>query len=79
MDIKPLQTFSMWCTIINAAVLVLWITMARWPRSGIPLADQMFCIPRETFNVFMYSFIGVYKIFFLIFNLVPYVALLIME
>jgi len=78
MDIKTLQTFFMWCTIINAAVLVLWITMCLLAPDLVYRSQcRWFPIPRETFNVVMYSLIGVYKIFFLMFNLVPYVALLI--
>jgi hypothetical protein len=34
-------------------------------------------MPRPTFTVVFYSFIGLFKIFFLFFNLVPYLALLI--
>jgi hypothetical protein len=78
MDIETLQTFFMWCTIISAAVLVLWITMCMLaPDLVYRSQGRWFPIPRETFNVVMFSFIGIYKIFFLMFNLVPYVALLI--
>jgi hypothetical protein len=36
-----------------------------------------FPIPRKTFDVVIYSFLGLFKIFFLFFNVVPFVALLI--
>jgi hypothetical protein len=39
--------------------------------------SKWFPIPRETFNVVIYSFLGLFNIVFLVFNLVPYVALLI--
>jgi hypothetical protein len=39
--------------------------------------NKWFPIPRETFNVIYYSFLGLFKIAFLVFNVVPYVALLI--
>ncbi|MCZ6445193.1 MAG: hypothetical protein O7F17_00165 [Planctomycetota bacterium] len=39
--------------------------------------SKWFPIPRETFNVVIYSFLGLFKIVFLVFNVVPYVALLI--
>ena len=39
--------------------------------------SKWFSISRETFNVAIYSFLGLYKIFILVFNLIPYVALLI--
>ena len=34
-----------------------------------------FPIPRETFTVVMYAFLGAFKIVFLVFNVVPYMAL----
>jgi len=41
------------------------------------MQSKWFPIPRETFNVVIYAFIGLFKIIFLFFNVVPYVALLI--
>jgi hypothetical protein len=78
MDIQTLTTFFMWCTIINGALLVLWTAM--WilaPDLVYRTQSKWFPIPRETFNVVFYSFLGLFKIVFLIFNVVPYVALLI--
>ncbi|MHC4646213.1 MAG: DUF6868 family protein [Planctomycetota bacterium] len=39
--------------------------------------SKWFSISRETFNVAIYSFIGIYKIFVFVFNLIPCIALLI--
>ena len=39
--------------------------------------SRWFPISREAFNLAIYSFIGLYKMFILGFNLVPYVALVI--
>ncbi len=36
-------------------------------------------MPRETFNVVLYSFIGVYKLLVFVFCVVPYLALLIIQ
>jgi hypothetical protein len=36
-------------------------------------------MPREVFDVVLYSFLGLYKIVILVFNFVPYVALRIVE
>ena len=78
MDIQTLTTFFMWCTIINGALLVLWTTMCI-VAPGLVYRTQRawFPIPRKTFDVVIYSFLGLFKIFFLFFNVVPYVALLI--
>jgi hypothetical protein len=39
---------------------------------------KWFPMPKETFFPVFYMLIGIFKIFFLVFNAVPYVALLIM-
>ena len=80
MDIQTLTRFFMWCTIINGALLVLGTTMCILaPDLVYRTKSKWFPIPRETFNVVIYSFLGLFKIVFLVFNLVPYVALLIIR
>ena len=78
MDIQTLTTFFMWCTIINGALLALWTIMCIFASDLVyRMQSKWFPIPRETFNVVIYSFLGLFKIFVLVFNVVPYVALLI--
>ncbi len=78
MDIHTLTEFFMWCTVINGGLLIFWAVMFRLAPDLIYRTQRKwFPGPRETFNVVMYSFLGVFKIFFLVFNVVPYVALLI--
>jgi hypothetical protein len=47
------------------------------PGFGVRTQSKWFPLPRETFNVGIYSFLGLFKIVFLVFNLIPYVALVI--
>ena len=78
MDIQTLTKFFMWCTIMNGALLVLWTTMCiLTPDLVYRTQSKWFPIPRETFNVVIYSFLGLFKIVFLFFNVVPYAALII--
>ena len=78
MDLATLTTLFMWCTIINGGFLILWIAFCVLsPDLVYRTQSKWFPIPRETFNVVIYSFLGAFKVLFLIFNLVPYVALLI--
>ena len=78
MDIQTLTRFFMWCTIINGALLLFWITICILaPDMVYRTQNKWFPIPRETFNVVIYAFLGLFKIAFLTFNVVPYVALLI--
>ena len=78
MDVQTLTTFFMWCTIINTGLLLLWtVFFAFAPDLVYRTQSKWFPIPRETFHVVMYSFLGLFKVVFLVFNVVPYVALLI--
>jgi hypothetical protein len=78
MDIATLTTFFMWCTIINVGILVVWIIVfGLAPEFTYRIQTKLFPMPRETFNVIVYSGFSIYRIVFVVFNLVPYVALLI--
>ena len=78
MDMQTLTTFFMWCTIINGGLLILWTVFFVSAQELVyRTQSKWFPIPRDTFNVVLYSFLGVFKIAFLVFNVVPYVALLI--
>jgi hypothetical protein len=78
MDIQMLTSFFMWCTILNGAMLIISAVICMptqdWAYS---IHSKWFHIPREAFNIALYSFMGLFKIMFFIFNLVPYLALLI--
>jgi hypothetical protein len=79
MDIQTLTIFFKWCTIINGSILILWAGFTMFAPNLVYRTQSIwFPISRETFNVVIYSFLGVFKIFFLMFNVVPYAALLIM-
>lgn len=78
MDMATIQAFLMWCTIINTVLLtvsfVFCITARDWIYS---VHSRWFPISKESFCVAIYSFMGLYKVFILAFNLVPLLALMI--
>ena len=79
MDIQTLTNFFMWCTIINGGLLILWtVFMVFTPDLVYRIQNHWFPIPRESYNVVIYAFLGLVKLLFLVFNAVPYVALLIL-
>lgn len=41
------------------------------------MQSKWFPLPRETFNAIIYSYLGLFKVLFLLFNVTPYIALLI--
>ena len=76
MDIATIRAFFLWCTIINAGLLVLSFLLCVSAGDWIyRMHSRWFPISRESFNVAIYSFLGLFKIFVLAFNLVPYLAL----
>ena len=78
MDIETVRAFFMWCAIINAALLALsFVILALAGDWVYRMHGRWFPMPRETFNVVIYSFLGIFKILVIMFNLVPYVALVI--
>ena len=78
MDITSVRGFFLWCTIINGGVLLLSSVFCIFACGWIyQIHSRLFKVSRETFNVLIYSFIALYKMLFLVFNLVPYIALLI--
>ena len=78
MDITILKTFFMWCTIINCGLLIYSFVMFAFAGDWVyRMHSKWFPIPREAFNVAIYSLLGGYKILVIVFNLIPFVALVI--
>lgn len=76
MDLQGLTRFFLWCTIINGVLLVLSIVgCILVPDPGYSLQSQWFQVPRDTVAVAIYGFLGLFKVLWLIFNVVPYAAL----
>jgi hypothetical protein len=78
MSVDVLRGLLGWCAIINYGVLILWFLVFRLAHDWIyRLHSQWFLMPVEQFNSIHYAVMAVYKIGVLLFNLVPYMALLI--
>jgi hypothetical protein len=77
MDIKALTVFFKWSTIINVGLFFLSAIMILTAADFIyGVHGELFNIPREAFDIILYGFLGLYKIFILVFSLVPFIALL---
>lgn len=78
MDIHTLTRFLIWCTIINGALLLFWSLMLMLaPDLVYRTQTRFFPLSKEAFTIIMYSFLGLFKIFYISLNVVPMVALLI--
>lgn len=77
MNAQMLSDFLMWCTILNAGLLILSSLIMMFAGDfAYGLHRRWFAMPRETFNIAIYSFLGLYKILVIVFNLVPWAALM---
>jgi len=80
MDLQTLCTFFMWCTIINGGILIFWVlTQMIMPSLLYRTQGAFFPVEKGKFNPIFYLFMGIFKIFFIVFNLVPFVVLLIIS
>ncbi|MCI5130690.1 MAG: hypothetical protein D3904_04040 [Candidatus Electrothrix sp. EH2] len=78
MNIETLIRFFMWCTILNVVLLAFSFFIFAFAGDFVyRMHSKWFSMPRETFNVIFYSFIGAYKLFVYVFNIVPWIALII--
>lgn len=78
MNIVTLKAFFWWCTIINGGLLILSSLVCIFLADfSYRMNHRFFSISREAFNVIVCSFVGLYKIFVIFFNLVPYIVLVI--
>ncbi|MGY8870549.1 MAG: DUF6868 family protein [Pseudomonadales bacterium] len=79
MDIETLKHFFMWCSVINAVLLILWTCIFMLaPDLVYRTQRHFFAVTRQQFDIVFYAFLGLFKLFFIVFSLVPYLALLIL-
>jgi ABC-type transport system involved in cytochrome bd biosynthesis fused ATPase/permease subunit len=78
MNSSVLKSFFLWCTIINGVMLLAASLMLVCASGWVyQIHSALFGISREAFDIMIYCFIALYKMFWIMFNVVPYVALVI--
>jgi hypothetical protein len=78
MNINFIRHFLLWCTVINYCVLLIWFLAFMFAHDCMyRFHTRWFRLTTEQFDTIHYSAMAVYKIGILLFNLVPYIALLI--
>ena len=76
MNIEAVRAFFLWCTIINGGLLIFAFLVTAFAREWIYRMHSLwFPISKEAFVLVLYCSIGLMKVFVLMFNLVPYIAL----
>ena len=80
MSIELLRCFFGWCTIINMGLLIFALVIVLLCRKKVfEIHGKMFKLTEQQFNVTWYAMLAFLKICVFVFNVVPYVALVIMS
>lgn len=78
MNLPNLRQFFRWCTILNGTVLIIWSLLIRFASPWVfDLHHSWIPITAEFYPNAIYLLLGVFKICFIAFNLVPYITLVI--
>ena len=79
MGMEQLTEFFGWMMLINVGLMILSAVLIMAMKGFIcKVHGKMFAIPEDKLMVILYSYLGVYKIFIIVFCLVPYLALKLM-
>lgn len=78
MNLDQLTEILKWMSIINMSIFVLSALLIMSFRKIIcTLHSNLFGINEEKISIILYAYLGIYKIILIVFNIVPYLALLI--
>ena len=78
MNIQFIRDVLLWCTVINYGMLLSWFLLFSMAHDWLyRFHGRWFRMTVEQFDATHYAGMAIYKIGLFLFNLVPYVALLI--
>lgn len=80
MNLNSIRYFFMWNTIINGIILIVWtIVLATSADFIYQIHDKLFPVSKEIIMSNIYLLLGLFKVVFLIFNVVPLVVFTLMS
>ena len=80
MNTEILRNFFMWCSIINYGVLILWFVLFIFAHDSLKsINDKLMRRKTEYFDTLHYAGMSLYKIGIILFNLVPWIVLVIIR
>ncbi|MBX3323860.1 MAG: hypothetical protein KF757_12810 [Phycisphaeraceae bacterium] len=76
MTLELVRELLLWCTIVNAAILIVWFALFTLARGWIKrLHGRWFRLSDEQFDAIHYLGLMLYKLGIFVFNLVPMLVL----
>lgn len=75
-----LTKFFLWNTIINFCLLILTVILIKTSGDWIyETQSKFFLISRDKYDYLMFIFVGLYKLAIIIFNLIPFISMAIIQ
>lgn len=79
LDVSFFKSFFLWCTFLNLGILFFWIGLLTWSRNWVHrFHGYWFPMPIEKMLQLHYLMFGLYKLGILLFNFMPWAALMLM-
>jgi len=76
MSIYQVREILMWCSIINVGLMIAMFLILWLGRDWVyKMHSRSFRMTESQFNVVVYSFLGMYKLFIYFFNIIPFIAI----
>lgn len=80
MNLEQLTEFFKWMTIINVGLLVFSsVTVMLLKDIMSRMHAKLFGVKEEQVRITAYGYIGMFKVLVIVFNIVPYIALLLIR
>ena len=76
MSLETIRAALGWCTLLNWAILLLWLLFFKLGRDWVyRIHSKWFRLPSEHFDTIHYGGMAFFKMGIILFNLTPYLAL----
>lgn len=76
MPVADISDFFKWCSLINGLLLLVSTVYVCLAGDFVYRQQRrLFPISRDQFTLFIYGFLGIYKLLWIVLNVVPFIAL----
>ena len=76
MDLDKLHDFFLWSLVVNACIYIISVVGVLSLRSFMcKIHGKLFGVSEEIASKVMYQYLAIYKLLLIVFNLVPWIAI----
>ena len=80
MNIEQLIEFFKWMTIINIGLLLISTFAVMTMKSlMVKIHSKLFGVTETQISAVVYAYLGMFKVLIIVFNIVPYIALMMID